>query len=1247
MPVKQPFPDLALLQEEYLLVEAWKKTAHHLRTHNWFADTLAIDRASAELPRFLDGVATRLSDHAGYETRPLRLVPAPKSHTWRYDPKAESSGWEPDPGDEGKPPRLRPLAHANLRDQVAATAILLCLADRVETLQCDPSGSPSDPVHRRRVTSYGNRLFCDVEGADLLYRWGTSSLYRGYFQDYRAFVARPAAAAQSVDAGESRVVVVQSDLRNFYDRVRPELLTERLRDLQDPDDDADFFLLAEKVLKWRWDERDQASVQAYADQEEIPDFERVALPQGLAAAGFFSNVVLLPFDAELRSLVSKEFFVGAHLVDVARYVDDLRIVLKVDNRQLEMKDIEEATKIKLDELLQSDFGLSAAREKTRASEFGMQSDRPIVQQSKRMTRIQKAVSGGFDVAGGEAILEAIRGLMRSQLIHPEEHEEDTEWAFTPVADVPDDTVARFGAARWKRVYRWLRPLLEEEDSYPDDSLDDSIDDSVPTFDELEKTRSDLDNEAEVFAADLIKRWIADPSNVRLLRIAFDIWPSSSSLQEVLNLLKPLALGTGEDEGPRLVAQYCLSELFRAGATETGFVCDPDEIRLNIEGYRSTLQETAEQVIEHDASALPWYLQQQAMLFLATRGSVPHLIANTDPELRHYAALLRFLDDPSTASSATDFATFSVLARHCFAHEGAAPLIDPHITRARLARLVHVDPTFAIEVIESHRDFRWLLPPYIARDLCMTEGLSEDPHSLARLVSDGQNPFRDEMALLQFAIKVLHILRRGQRSVITPADLHIDLSYRSLSDKWAVREGDFRVLLRHRRYLTTSIYSPPDWCLDSERWRFQLGYLLRFVLTERPDFTSSVRRSSGQQTSGESYRSVGMPWKMRRYGFFHGHEAFGDRWLPITEWTTKLLIELLAWPGARTPGFEWVDDGIGAALNAIQERIDKLWRLQGASKSELLLKIEAEPPVTIAQNRPLRAAVVQTVLPQESWFQRGPEDLCPEHRRAMRRHLATALSVVRSSLRLRRTHEDGAGSIDLLIMPELSVHVHDLGILKQFAISHKAMVLAGLVYHKAREDDCQPFVNSAVWMVPEKVREGGRQIRIIEQGKHHLAHSEQGLNVRPFRNGQWLVGFPWSPESDKERLWLTASVCYDATDIGLAADLRGKSDVYVIPALNKDTTTFDQMALALHYHMFQMVIVANSGKYGGSNAYIPYRKNYERQIFHFHGQPQAAVAFVEISDVSEFLNRVETAKDVEVSTTGESKPQFKFPPAGLC
>ena len=34
MPASDPHPNLEILQEEYLLVEAWKKTVAHLRAHN-------------------------------------------------------------------------------------------------------------------------------------------------------------------------------------------------------------------------------------------------------------------------------------------------------------------------------------------------------------------------------------------------------------------------------------------------------------------------------------------------------------------------------------------------------------------------------------------------------------------------------------------------------------------------------------------------------------------------------------------------------------------------------------------------------------------------------------------------------------------------------------------------------------------------------------------------------------------------------------------------------------------------------------------------------------------------------------------------------------------------------------------------------------------------------------------------------------------------------------------------------------
>lgn len=150
-------------------------------------------------------------------------------------------------------------------------------------------------------------------------------------------------------------------------------------------------------------------------------------------------------------------------------------------------------------------------------------------------------------------------------------------------------------------------------------------------------------------------------------------------------------------------------------------------------------------------------------------------------------------------------------------------------------------------------------------------------------------------------------------------------------------------------------------------------------------------------------------------------------------------------------------------------------------------------------------------------------------------------------------------------------------------------------------------------------------------------------MQGFRPCQWLVGYEWSNSKDSPPLWPTASVCYDATDLQLAAGLRGVSDVFAIPALNKDVNTFDQMAQALHYHMYQMVIVANNGSYGGSNAYVPYQNAFVRQVFHLHGQPQASVAFLEIDDVDSFLKR-QSGEDADKPNTVDYKA-WKASPAG--
>ena len=467
---------------------------------------------------------------------------------------------------------------------------------------------------------------------------------------------------------------------------------------------------------------------------------------------------------------------------------------------------------------------------------------------------------------------------------------------------------------------------------------------------------------------------------------------------------------------------------------------------------------------------------------------------------------------------------------------------------------------------------------------------------------------------------------------------------SLTEEQGVADVKTLRILGSRAASSGSLYEVPAWCQASERWRFHLGFLLRFILSGQPDFTRPVRRTNWKETE-PYYRPAESHWYQRMYGLYSGQPAFGDDWLPITEWTEGFLLGLLRWPGCRTPdGFGWIEKGTQRAKTQIGRRIADLAKRRGSATGALILPMLAKRPTTANTQRPLRACVVQTAVPAVDDFQHSDLALNePTIRRRHRNHLSAALAAVERMLALRETHKGSEGRLDWLILPELAVHPNDVRThLVPFARAHRAMILTGLTYEGVLLG--QPLVNSALWVIPEWSDAYGLQIKTRRQGKLHLAPDERAFNdggthlLRGFRPCQWLIGYPWSSADSSEPVWLTGAVCYVATDLGLASDLRDMSDVLAIPALNKDIKTFDQMALALHYHMFQLVVVANNGHYGGSNAYWPRSDPHLRQIFHTYGQPQASIAFLEIDDIGVFLRR----HNMSSGNTGD----WKHAPAGL-
>ena len=255
---------------------------------------------------------------------------------------------------------------------------------------------------------------------------------------------------------------------------------------------------------------------------------------------------------------------------------------------------------------------------------------------------------------------------------------------------------------------------------------------------------------------------------------------------------------------------------------------------------------------------------------------------------------------------------------------------------------------------------------------------------------------------------------------------------------------------------------------------------------------------------------------------------------------------------------------------------------------------------------MTVVTVQTVLPRMEDYR--PHDLTlsdQAFRIRHRRHLAAVVSLTGQMLSARgtfgkRTHAD------LIVFPELSVHPADLYLLERLMDRAKAMIFCGLVFQERQPGG--PLVNRGLWLIPDHGPMGRTILRRV-QGKQHMTKFEKKSGITGHRPYQMVLHVTDQRQATTWRL--SGAICYDATDLCLAADLRGKTDAFVVPALNKDVRVFDNMVAALHYHMYQHFILANTGEFGGSTVQAPYRTAHKRTIVHSHGSEQIAFGIFEM------------------------------------
>lgn len=1258
-------PRAEYLYDKVILAQAWKKSHAYVRKHNWYADTLELDCSAVTLDALLDLWSSELRS-GEYRPAPVRLVPAPKNGVWVFNPERDG-GWGPRSKEDQKT-ALRPLAHIGIRDQTIATAVMLTLADCIESAQGETFKDP-ERAAEARVASYGNRLYCQWEHSrkkkrsTASFSWGNSDTYSRYFQDYQRFVERPGAIAQKLSIRESsnRIYIIKLDLSGFYDNIdharllaclEAEYETFRRGRLALPEADTEFWDIASRSLSFEW-AADDHSLRDLLRNGELPR----GLPQGLVASGFFSNAYLLDFDRSIQEGLGdlqQTDDVAFKVHDYCRYVDDLRLVVStMSEMDLDALGavVSDWVQTHLDQAIVVGEGSSAKLTinsgKTEVEIFSAVGGQSGV--AARMKTLQHQLSGPFDMAALHQLEGGLDGLLALAELDLGESDEDTDdtselqlaCVARPKLEVRDDTLTRFSAYRLTKSLRLRRSMTD--------------------LGQNDTAKAGFDHEFEVTGRRLVAAWARNPSLVQVLRYGLDIFPSPNLLDPILEALRRQL-----DSCPRQrhVAFYVIAELLKAGATETGWR-DAKDVSFkpgDISKYRSRLTSFAAEMTSRPNT--PWYVLQQAAVFLATQRTNAALPV-AKPELELHRLLADFVDGKNThrTSLPGDVISVSLVGHQLLADEMHYKRWFDTFARGRKKEVI----ASALEILglnqpDLFRLLTWtavkggkgrqrLVPEYLRSSATQLRqqpkvGLAENEWmSLAATFNAKDNPFIQENALLQLARGLAAIFSEPgvDPERLMPSSIQIRCrDWRRLLDPTPVEQPRLEIERVEEKESSDPRYRTPEWCDRKFAWMYAIGRILRSAATGEVDFTARqwiLREDPGR------YTGIRSTWQKRRCGMFHAASALGGSMSPITPWFSELLLRLLQWPGIRADANLVVDFDAVLSPKSFIKLIDK--RLSAQAE---IFGVSSRLPVYVYPvewqlrgGSKLRVAMVQGLMPLVGDFKKHGVLLDkPGYRERHREHTASLINLAYRQLLAHRLASDKSEpskiAVDLIIFPEYSIHPADQDLVRGLSDATGAMVFYGLVGVQDPSDG-KP-VNIGRWLVPQ--RRGGKRSWIeVDQGKWNLTEPEVKLKVKPWRPYQVIIELR---ENGQAPYRIAGSICYDATDIALAADLRDVSHMYVVAAMNKDVKTFDSMVGALRYHMYQHVIVANCGEFGGSTAQAPYDQEHHRLIAHVHGSHQVAISLFEV-DVDHFGPKLIAAPNGKKKKAADTR-MGKTPPAGL-
>lgn len=1249
-------PTFEYLSDKVVIAQAWKKTHSYMRTHNWYADTLALDISALGLEVNLESWAKNISKppHA------LELVPAAKSDEWVID---QEHGWIPKASlkqkcehkgkcdkktektcknlpstvycdkdielakNRTKKPPVRPLANLMIKDQTLATAAMLCLADIVENAQGDCNEQDFFKARRKKIYSYGNRLLCDWGKGSAWFRWGNSQIYRKFFTDYQNFLKRPVTIGREVGTSDL-VYVVSLDLEKFYDNIDRAKLIQRLRKLAEKEKvetDEAFWDAFSKITCWQWDK------EAIRRANELGISLGDGLPQGLVASGFFANAYMLRFDKKVGANIGKEIPSDENIIlhDYCRYVDDLRMVISIttdDNYEL----IQENILSWIDSIFKSLGETTLQINKNKICITALSDLDNAGSLAQRVKHLQHELSGPADRDVLDGSMSVLEGMLTTPTPDLDLEHLKKDLALAKLAkfdhDIRTDTLKRFAANRLETIMRNKRRMTEQLSNEPG------------------RETASIDNESELLAKKLIWTWMKDPSLALVLRKAIEIFPSPALLEPVLEAVFERCSFVQEESNndrdyiSEAIVDYVLADIFRCCIDFHGFFQRIQYPRsANPEGVISLAGQYAQKALS-TKGRLPLFIKKQALLLLAVlqkpanisafprnthelmQTSLHRILAGENPDWHHqrfalYEIASQITNDPDMVVHLLmdEFKKQSPDERNALVIE-LAKRGGPFWLHF-WARLKKVDKDLS-------KNYLWAAPVVAARP-------KRTNQRLLALSASHESPFIDEIALLKLAIALVPFAKNfpvnkppssGQIEIVQEKGKEID--WRAFKRPG----GQVLSLTVNNKYSADPRCKIPEWIAndDDAKRIYWIGAILRSVAIGSSDFTGN--RWKVPKIHG--YKGLRTGWYKRRMGMMHSPEALVGDYATFSQWITELLMTCLQWPGFESSYIlnEEIKniETLGDFERAVKKRLEKMELLYcSATDIPSIVTTVRRPQVNGKES--FRLVTVQPIMPKTGQITPSDPALNNDKIKVINRdHLARVCQLTYKTLLAKAMTEntnpaDRFPTSDLIVFPEFSVHPEDQDILKRLADKTKSMIFAGLcLLEKAGA-----YYNVARWFLPD-FRETGRLWTTRDQGKGNPTDSEKSLGVVSFRPCQHIIEVDYGDEGP---FYLSGAICYDSTDLSLASDLKGKTDLFIIVAHNRDVRTFDTMASALHYHMYQHVAVVNKGEFGGTTIQAPFKEHYDRIISHVHGNNQVSINIADL-DLAAFKRVTRNYREVK-------------------